>query len=230
LEYFSDLWQKNNSHSYGICCSGISSSDTDFYYQINLGNINKNFFYSKPKYYDWYTLIHAKLGPSYNRTGTEYHTFFSYNDCKESTMEIWVNTSHNISISTTHGTEVFFFEREDFYGNINMGSRRGTFILNGVKEIDINNTMFAWFRPDGEATGFEVLEYISPTGSNKRRTQIDICGEAYNYDYNEVRKFEEGLWWASKGKWIFKTTMLKIGLRKYYPTIFLFGADIKLPE
>lgn len=228
--YFSRLWNSQNSYTYGMSRSGYYSSDADYYYQINLGEINRSFYHSKQKYYEWETRRHTKLGPSYNRTGTHYHTFFSYSDCKESTMEIWINTSHNISISTTQGTEVFFFDREDFYGNINMGCRRGTFILNGVKEIDINDSMFAWFKPDGEATGFEVLEYKSPTGDHKRRTQVDIRGEPFNLNHSEVWDFNEGLWWASKGKWTFKTTMMKIGLEKFYPTVFLFGADIKLPE
>ena len=230
MEYFSDLWNAQNGQAYGLQRSGYYSSDADYYYQIDLGKINKSFYYSKQKHHEWEHWEHARLGPSYNRTGIYYHTFFSYCDCKLSTMDIWINTSHNISLSMTQGTEVFFVDIEDFYGNINVGWRRGTFILNGIKEININNTLFAWFKPDERSTGFEVLEYTSPSGEHKRRTQVDIRGEPFNLNYSEVRDFDEGLWWASKGKWTFKTTMMKIGFKKYYPTVYLFGADIKLPE
>ena len=114
--YFSRLWHSQNSYAYGISRSGYYSSDADYYYQINLGEINRSFYHSKQKYYEWETGGHTKLGPSYNKTGTHYYTFFSYSDCKESTMEIWINTSHNISISTTQGTDVFYLKEKTFMG------------------------------------------------------------------------------------------------------------------
>jgi hypothetical protein len=90
--------------------------------------------------------------------------------------------------------------------------------------------MFAWFRPDGEATGFELLKYQSPTGDFRRRFQVDIHGEPFNLNTSKMRDFEEGLWWASEGKWTFTTTLMKIGKWKSYPTVYLFGADLKLPD
>ena len=187
MEYHSELFHGQNYLIYDMGRSGYMSSDSsevDYYFQINLGKFNWSFYHNKQKYHESESWSYSSINYS-NMTGTHYFTYFSYCDCKVCTMDIWINTSHNISISTTQGTDVFCFKREDFYGNINMGCRRGTFILNGVKEININDTMFAWFQPDGESTGFEVLEYKSPTGDYKRRTQVDIRGEPFNYNFND---------------------------------------------
>lgn len=230
IEYHSRLMHGQNYYSYGLGHSGSHSSDVNYYCQIDIGRFNWSVYNDNQKYYEDEHRSHTLIGPSINKTGTHYFTFFSYCDCKESTMDIWINSSHDISISTTQGKDVFFFNRDDFYGNLNMGCKRGTFILNGVKDIDIKETMFAWFNPDGKATGFEILEYESPTGDNRRRFQLDIRGEPLNINHTEIYNFDKDLWWASKGKWTFKTTMMKIGLMKHYPTVYLFGADIKLPE
>ena len=88
--------------------------------------------------------------------------------------------------------------------------------------------MFTWFKPDSAETGFEVLEYQSPTRNYKRRTQVDIYCEPFNLNHREVMDFNKGLCWTPKGEWTFKITMMKIG--KWNPTVYLFGADLELPE
>ncbi len=232
-DYFMNYRHSEYSHGYSLRISNFLSIDTKYYYQINLGNINKSFYYTKQKPHENEEREHRKYGPYSDKLGIHrYFTFISYSDCKEETMEIWINSSHNVSISKTQGTEVFAFEREDFFGNINFGCKRGTMILNGVKKININNTLFAYFDTDFVSTGFNLLKYISPSGHHKQIRQFTLRGIPILSRHRKVEDFEEGLRWAENGTWTFKTTLVKmrIGFRKSFPMPFLFGADIKLPE
>ena len=229
--YFASIHHSENSFGFSRRISNFISTDTKYYYQINLGNINKSFYYTKQKPGEYEKREHTQRGPYSDRMGTHYYTFFSYCDCLEKTFEIWINTSHNVSISKTQGTEVFVFEREDFFGNINVGCKRGTMILKGVKKIHINNTLFAYFDTDPISTGFNFLKYISPSGHHKQIRQIRKLGfPPLLFGHKKESEFEKGLWWAENGTWTFKTTIVKMSLRKSYPMTFLFGADIKLPE
>lgn len=111
-----------------------------------------------------------------------------------------------------------------------MGWKKGTFILNGKKEIQINNSLFAWFETFNPKNGFEILKYKPPNGDYKRVFQIEICGKPINYNFSETLDFKKGFWWGSSGKWTFKATMFNFGLRRVCPNLRLFGADIKLPD
>jgi len=230
-DYFAYSHHSEYSGGGGYRLSNFFYSDTKYYYQINLGNINKSFYYTKQNPRENEERDHNQLGPYSDKLGPHhYFTFFSYCDSKEETMEIWINASHNVSISKTQGTEVFVFEREDFFGNINVGCKRGTMILNGVKKIHINNTLFAYFLTDSISTGFNFLKYITPSGEHKQIRLIELRGFPILFRPNKVEDFEEGLRWAENGTWTFKTTIVKMSFRKSYPMTFLFGADIKLPE
>jgi len=227
-DYFAFSHHSEYSGGGGYHISNYLSLDTKYYYQINLGNINKSFYYSIQNPREYEDRENNQLGPYSDKLGPHHNfTFISYCDSKEETMEIWINASH------TQGTEVFAFEREDFFGNINVGCKRGTIILNGVKKIHINNTLFAHFKTDSLSTGFSFLKYITPSGEHKQIKLIDLRGWPILpilFRYYKVEDFEEGLRWAENGTWTFKTTIVKMRLRKTFPMTYLFGADIKLPE
>jgi hypothetical protein len=237
MEYFSDSISGKDYCSYRIINSGYCFSDVDYYYQVHLKNINLSYYHTTPEPSQWGGEIRTTYTYKPDTTGTHYFTYFSYaDDCDACTVDIWINASTNISISTTQGQSVFLYTREDFLGTLNLGWKRGTIILNGEKEITVNNTFCASFFPllEPRLTGFEFLEYQMPSGDRKHRTQIDIHGEPYILNYtryfDEKFEFDTNLWLAEKGNWTFKTTMMKIGLWKEYPTIILFGADIMLPD
>jgi hypothetical protein len=158
-------------------------------------------------------------------------TFVSYTTNRD--MDIWVNTSSdsNISYSTSSGTDVFAYDRYDFSGTVNIGSKRGTLIINGQKDIQINNQLFAWFDTGLVSTGFEILKYKSPTGMYNWKYYIDKKGEhTHVNESGNFGDFVKNLWWGTNGTWNFKVNMLNIGIKPYCPNIFLLGADIKLPE
>jgi hypothetical protein len=230
-DYFMNYRHSEYSHGFGLHISNFISIDTHYYYQINLGTINKSFYYTKQNFRENEDREHGQYGPYGDELGPHrYFTFFSYSDCKEETLDIWINSSHNVSISKTQGTEVFVCEREDFFGNINVGCKRGTMIVNGIKKIHINNTLFAYFSTDMISTGFNLLKYISPSGHHKHLRHIRLGGFPILYRWGRVEDFEEGLLWAENGTWTFKTTLVKMSVRKSYPMTFLFGADVNLPE
>ena len=230
-DYFMNYRQSENSYGFSLHISNFISLDTHYYYQINLGTINKSFYYTKQHPRETEEREHKQYGPYGNNLGPHrYFTFLSYSDCKEETLDIWINSSDNVSISKTHGTDVFVCERDDFFGKINVGCKRGTMLVNGIKKITINNTLFAYFSTDMISTGYNLLKYIAPSGHHKQLRHIRLKGLPFLYRWGKAEEFEEGLLWAEKGTWTFKTTVVKMSVRKSYPMTFLFGADVTLPE
>jgi hypothetical protein len=226
--FFFDLFHgKNGGYFYGLKSWGYGYPNIDRYLQIHLGPLNWSYYHNDSDIEWWAEGGYLKWGFR-NITGTYYLTYGAFTT--EFTLNLWINASKNSTFSTTQGTEVFKFERNDFFGTFNIGWRRGTFILNGKKEIQINNSLFAWFDTSNFKNGFEILKYQSPTGDYKRLFQIDTRGEHINYNFNETMDFKKGLWWGPSGKWTFKATMFNFGLNTLCPNIHLFGADIKLPE
>jgi hypothetical protein len=197
-------------------------SNIDNYYQIHLGPLNSSYYHEESDVQWWGKKITTR--GFCNLTGTCYLCFIGY--ATDNIFKIWINATKNVTFSTTNGTDVFKFERHDFFGNINIGSENFTFILNGKKEIQIKNSLFAWFTTGlNLKNGFEILKYRLPTGEYKQKFLVDHQGECKVI--NESDDFEKALCWGSSGKWMFKVNILNQG---YFPNIHLFGADIKLPE
>ena len=219
--FFCDLFHKEKSYFYRFerWCWG---SNIDKYYQIHLGPLDSSYYHENSDIQWWGKKI-VTWGFR-NLTGTCYLTYIAY--ANDNIFNIWINATKNVTFSTTNGTDVFKLERHDFFGNINIGSENITFILNGEKEIEIKNSLFAWFTTGlNLKNGFEILKYRLPTGIYKKKSQVEFLG--ISRVINESEDFNKALWWGPSGKWIFKVNMLNRG---YYPNIHLFGADIRLPE
>jgi hypothetical protein len=204
-----------------------SGVNPDYYFKTQLGDWNWSWHHEGPVGDNWgEEHIIAKIWCS--NVSPYLITFISYTTNRN--MDIWVNTSSdsNVTYSTSWGTDVFAYDRYDFSGIVNIGSKRGTLIINGQKNIQINNRLFAWFTTGLVSTGFETLKYKSPTGDSEWKYFKDRKGE--HIYINESENFQKGLWWGTNGTWIFNVNMLDIGLKKNSPNIYLLGADIKFPE
>jgi hypothetical protein len=156
----------------------------------------------------------------------EYYIFISY--MNSSSYDIWLNWTGNATISETQGTDVFAYERHDFTGNLNIGRRRGTFILNGEKDILVENTLFAWYGVSNCSTGRETLQYTTPIGTIGWRRYIDRRGEPIAI--NQSSSFFDNLWWGQSGTWKFSVNMFNRGLKRHTPDFYLIGADVQLPN
>jgi len=224
--FFSYLFHGKETpfHTYGLG-RWNQGSDIDKYFQIHIGRLNWSYYHSDPECIGWANPHHKWVIDSWILGESCYFTFIFH--AAETLLDVWINTTKNTTFITTQGTEVFKVEREDFFGNLNIGWKRGTIILNGEKEIHINNSLFAWFETAGLNTGFELLKYRLPTGEYESKFQIDKRGTTKII--KESENFLKNLQWGSSGKWTFMVTMANIGIVKTYPNIHLYGADIKLP-
>jgi len=229
INFFFDLYNPiyYEGYLYGME-SWTSGVNPDYYFKTQLGDWNWSWHHEHQVGDNW-GKDHRIAKIWCSNVSPYLITFVSYTTNRD--IDIWVNTSSdsNITYSTSWGTDVFAYDRYDSSGIVNVGSKRGTLIINGQKNIQINNRLFAWFNTGlFVSTGFETLKYKSPTGDYEWKYFRDRKGE-HTY-INESENFLKGLWWGTNGTWIFNVNMLNIGIRTCCPNIYLLGADIKLPE
>lgn len=198
----------------------------DRYFQIDFGSINYshyNFGNSTGR-----TLKGTGLGNFSRRSGTWYFLFMGYS--AEGYNDIYFNTSKPVNISTTQGTNTFFYQREDFHGKLNIGWNRGTILFNGEKRINVDNNLFAHFEPF-TSSGISFTKYINPIGYSQWLFQIGVTGMLFPI----FEKTSPGGYWnydiknEISGEWIFKTNIFGHNILNF-PNILLFGADVKLPD
>jgi hypothetical protein len=213
---------KNGEPLFGGIGWGGRGVSPDYYFQTKFGPINISFSHS-PRVNGG---CGGGSGSSMNNcTGHYQFLIISYGPAN--TLEVWLNFSRNTTISVTSGSEVFAFQRDDFIGNLNMGWKHGTFILNGKKQITVKNSLYCFYETDWwGGFGYEFLHYTTPAGDQARH-----C--ALNYQYRTFldftrNDFEDHLRNGENGTWTFSINYLMVaGLT--CPNIFLFGADIQLP-
>jgi hypothetical protein len=138
-----------------------------------------------------------------------------------------INYTGDATFSFTNGTDVFAFGRNDFFGIVNIGCKRGTFIVNGKKEINIKNQLFASFYTRSHSTGYEFLRYHTPDSGK----EWSFCFEKKGQQIisNKSLNFQKNLWWNENGKYSFFVDMNLFGISKVTPDVYLIGADILLP-
>ncbi|MCJ7698482.1 MAG: hypothetical protein MUO73_09165 [Thermoplasmata archaeon] len=207
----------HNLHIYSL------NASPDFYIQYHRGLFNFSYYHEVNDLTGW--------GSEWSSFDTDFPRTWYYtivSSMTECVLDIWVNCSGNATVSMTTGTDVFVYDRHDFNGKINIGWKRGTFIVKGHKEIPINHQLFAWFDCWMYSTGREHLQYTSPTGNTDWASYVDKKGE--HVQTNQSTDFHKNLVWAETGIWSFKINMINMGLEKITPNVFLLGADISLPE
>ena len=216
---------KEGGYGYGLWDTNAYPSNKDFYFQFKFGRLNWSYYnINQDGHSSGGGEAHGK-GTYYNLTGTYYFIFAAY--AAECYYDFWFNTSEETTFSITQGNETFFYQREDFFGTINIGWVKGLFILSGKKEINVKNKLFAWFWPHG-TTGFEFLNYRMPSGTYEWQYQVHKSFETQSEKGSEY--FDKHLFNGESGKWIFKTSILNFDKYACDPNILLFGADVKFPE
>jgi hypothetical protein len=222
--FLCEINYEEGGYGYGLWSPNANPSRKDFYLQLKLGRINWS-YYNINQDGDW-SSSKGQGGSTYrNVTGTRYFIYAAY--AAECYYDLWFNTSEETTFSITQGNETFFYQREDFFGNINIGWDKGLFILRGRKEINVKNKLFAWFRPHG-TTGFEFLNYRTPSGGFEWQYQVHKSFETITEEGSE--NFDKHLFNGESGKWTFKTSILNFDKYSCGPNILLFGADVKFPE
>lgn len=217
---------------YGICYARFLTvlwskiSIPDRYFQYKIGPFYGYRSHTKNNFKYWGNGFPGTFGISMHKDNPQYYVFISY--MNYSTCDIWLNWTGNATVSVTQGTDVFAYDRHDFTGTLNIGRRRGTFILNGQKEINVENTLFAFYDVANVSTGRETLQYTSPTGDTGFLRLIDKRGK--HVDWNRSWGFSDNLLWGESGIWKFSVNMFNRGLIRHTPNIYLVGADIRLPD
>ncbi len=222
--FFCKIPYKEGKYGYGLYSPNAYPSSKDFYFQLKFGRLNWSYFNINQNGDSAWGKGHGKA-ISRNLTGTYYFIYAAYS--AECYYDFWFNTSEETTFSITSGNETFFYQREDFFGNLNIGWQKGLLILNGKKEINVKNKLFAWFWPHG-TTGFEFLNYRMPSGRYEWQFQVHKSFETQSEKGSEY--FDKHLFNGERGKWIFKTSMLNFDKYACDPNILLFGADVRFPE
>jgi hypothetical protein len=214
----------NKGYDYTLFVPSAYPSDKDYYLQIHLGRFNWSFYHidRNGPYAEFQS--HGKES-LHNLSGIYYFIFAAYG--VKCSLDFWINTTKETIFSSDYGKESFFYQREDFISNLNVGWKRGTIIINGEKEIDVDNLLFAWFIPH-ETTGLEMLRYSNNDNQTQWKFKGDISSRPI-FDYSS-KYFDRQLLGGLAGKWIFKTTMINRAKYSLYPNIYLFGADVRLPK
>jgi hypothetical protein len=193
----------------------------DFYIQIDIGPVNWSYKHLRPDLggNEIFTLKMSLDLPA----GTWYFVYAVFTDKGTHNMELWINTTSEANFSSTKGTDVFLYSREDFFGILNTGCHWGTLMIDGEIKFDIDGAFMGWIKPLG-ANGWEKLEYTDPEGNHKEMRQIDFRNRIVNRSGNLDSSAPII---GGSGKWTFKASMINCGLLS--PNILLFGADIILP-
>ena len=222
--FFCIIPYKEGGYGYSLRLPNAYCTWNDFYIQLKFRRLNWGFY--KINQDGDCALSKGKGKATISKLkGTYYFIFAAY--AAECYYDFWFNTSEETIFKITQGNETFFYQREDFIGSINTGWQKGFFILNGKKEINVKNNLFAWFWPHG-TTGVEFLNYRTPSGNFEWQFQTHKSFEVQSEKGSE--NFDKHLFNGEGGKWIFKTTIFNFDLFACDPNILLFGADIRLPD
>ena len=218
------LVNEDNTAGYRTGFFGTGPSSEDKYFQINIGILNWSYYhFEDPPRFDSRVNGTARMSLS---NQTWYFIFAGY--IVEGYYDFWFNTSENVEISTTQGIETFFYQREDFYGNLNVGWGKGTVIINGVKKIKVNNLLFGYYA-SSPGTGFSYVEFEDPVGISKWGFHIYIRNRLILEKTYDGKPWDGSIQIGINGEWIFKTHMTGYE-RAASPNVALWGADVKLPE
>jgi hypothetical protein len=149
--------------------------------------------------------------------GPWYLIFISYATNRSESVHIHANMSGSIAVE--RGDTVFALDRDNFLGGINIGWRRGVFMVNTQRTLEIKNRFVGWFGTFSWS-GFYFLRYQMPNGTSGRLFGLDFLSHNMNFTMPVI---------GPSGTWRFHATMMNVALLKIYPRVYLAGADICLP-
>ena len=231
-----DIWHNGtvsyNHSKYGYFIFMYTHSDL----QYDLVSFSGDFMWSDPEVYchigalNW-SVAHNKSQdmPSWGDehfhgvlpwwiNGPWYLIFISYATNRSESVHIHANMSGSIAVE--RGDTVFALDRDNFLGGINIGWRRGVFMVNTQRTLEIKHRFVGWFGTFSW-NGFYFLRYQMPNGTSVRLFGLDFLGHNMNFTMPVI---------GPSGMWRFHATMMNIALLKIYPRVYLAGADIILPS
>jgi len=225
ISFIAELFDGGGSfYSWNIWAATIANPD--HYLQYKFGRFY-GFHSHNKNVQGWANGAFLDFGFGVLNSTSTYYTFISY--MNNSYYDIWLNWTGNATISETAGTDVFAYDRHDFTGNLNIGRKRGTYIINGAKEISIENKLVAWYLVPNYSTGHEILKFNTPTGKEEWASYKDKKGEHVSVNVSSFH-FYDDLLWGPSGTWQFSINMFNRGLQKKTPNVCLIGADIRRPD
>ncbi len=219
------FYEPGKGYSVEIVAPNSYPSAKEYYFQINLLSINFSRYHilNASGWMEVWTGGYAiyTLSP-----GTYYFVIASY--AAKANVSFWINSTGKASFSSpTKGNKTFFYERHHFSGNLNIGWGRGLLMLDGRKNINADAMLFAVFEPRIEE-GISLISYTTPSGKNMQSFEI------YHNGFPIYRKdrggFNHIILEGESGKWAFGASMISLSLTPIIPNLYLYGADVELPE
>ena len=193
----------------------------DFYIQAGMGPINWSFEHLRSGW-EGFQVRGTTEGAFSYLANPAYFVYAVSSD--KAGMELWINTTGNVTFTLAEGDEVFLFSRENFVGKINTGCRWGTFMVDGKIQVDIENTFIGWVELLG-CTGWEKFGYTDPQGRQKEMMQVDWRGSTIYRNGSLFDPWRE-LIVGENGIWTFEMDMINGGFLG--SEVLLFGADVLL--
>jgi len=168
------FYKPEGGYSCMVLIPNAYPSEDDHYFQIHFGFINFSSYHLSND--SGYTEVWVGGYSLYRNlsAGTYYLIYASY--AARANVSFWINSTNNLTFSApSKGNETFFYERHHFFGNINIGWSKGLIMLNGMKNIKAENTLFAIFSP-AIMNGLSYLSYTNPSGEKTWRFEIYYNG------------------------------------------------------
>jgi hypothetical protein len=216
IGYFIETYSQGDFQNYinflDIHCGW---SDPEVY--CHIGSLNWSFAHDNNQDFPDYGHEHF-YGNIQGAIGSWYLIFISY--ATNRTLSVHIHANMSGSIAVERGDTVFALDRDNFLGGINIGWRRGVCIVNTQKILEIKHLFLGWFGVISR-TGFYLLSYQMPNGTSQRLFGLDFLGHNINFTMPVL---------GPSGTWRFHATMMNIALLKFYPRVYLAGADIILPS
>jgi hypothetical protein len=238
--YISILGNETSSYNYSkygytiLMCSRENFQDyveffvTDFKWSdpevyCHIGTLNWSIAHDNSQYFpDWCDGHYHTVLPWW-LNGPWYVIFISSATNESFSLTIHANQSGSIAVE--RGDKVFALDRDNFLGGINIGWRRGLCMVNTQKTLEIKHQFVGQFGAVS-LTGIYLLRYQMPNGTSQRLFNYNFLGgNTGNYLMNSSLTVI-----GPSGMWQFHATMLDIALLKYYPRVYLAGADVILPS
>ncbi|HVQ00639.1 MAG TPA: hypothetical protein VMT57_03910 [Candidatus Thermoplasmatota archaeon] len=205
-----------------FCYTEFKWSDPEVY--CHIGTLNWSIAHDNSQYFPDWGDGHSHIVLPRWLNGPWYVIFISSATNESFSLTIHANQSGSIAVE--RGDKVFALDRDNFLGGFNIGWRRGVCMVNTQKTLEIKHQFVGVFGAVSLFTGFYLLRCQMPNGTSQRLFNYNFLGGNWvNYIVNSSL-----LVFGPSGTWQFHATMLDIALLKYYPRVYLAGADVILPS
>jgi hypothetical protein len=203
----------------------IDLYEDDRFFHINIGSFNYTYDHLTR---DDYFVGLKNWWRDFNLSSSTWYLICFAAETVECEIEVWINTTGEVEfLNTTEGTDTFLWSTEDFMGNLNMRfSYYMIGVINGRKEIEINNTFVGFFF-SGSSWGVERLQYTDPDGNLKKSIVIHEGNhKRFIGDFNPLNCIM-----GKGGVWKFRVDLFLVGgiNLRFIPWMCMVGADVNLP-